>query len=199
MKNGQRGFTFIELLVAMAVGGMLLTGAVLAIFQTFGITKRDSVQVTALENIKSAAYWILQDGRKADSQFPDGSSAINLVDGGPAQDNLILNWTVWYDQNGNFITNGEYHRCKYFRSGIELKRVHGTYSPSAPLTNYNIPDSSFTWEPERRVGNYISGILFSLQSKIILSTITSSPEEKPESAEQKTYRVYLQSKEAAVQ
>lgn len=48
MKNSQKGFTLIEILVAMLVGGMLLSGLVIAIFQTLGITLRSSTQITAL-------------------------------------------------------------------------------------------------------------------------------------------------------
>ena len=53
VKNSQKGFTFIEILVVMAVGGILLGGLVTAIFQTSGITMQTSTQITALEDIKN--------------------------------------------------------------------------------------------------------------------------------------------------
>jgi len=180
-----------ELLVAMAVGGMLLTGLVVAIFQVFGINKEDSAKITALENIKSAAYSVMKDIKKADTT--------NLVSGGAVLDNVILDWTIWYDNNGNLIPAGNYYRCKYLRSGTNLLRKYGTYSPSS-LPTPPIPDGSFTWEADKIVGRSIAGVEFSrsLVGNIITMSITASPVGQAQTEERKTYLFYLQDKEAAV-
>lgn len=164
VKNSQKGFTLVEMLVVMAVGGMLLSGIVTAIFQTVNITAGSSTQITALENIRNSAYWLSKDVRMA--------ASANLTDG------LVLEWTSWYDENGEL--NPTYHQCEYTPSGTNLER---TYDDGDPRT----------------VGRYISDIGFSLQDQIILVTITASPEGKSETAEQKTYHMYLQPKEEPVQ
>ncbi len=130
LKNGQKGFTMVEILAVMAISGILLTGLVVAIFQVFGTTRQNSVPLTALENVKNSAYRLSQDVRKA--------STTNLVDGGPAVSNLTLDWTIWYatDDNtydangnlipkGNLIPSGQYHRCEYSLSGVKLQRKYG--------------------------------------------------------------------------
>lgn len=170
MKNGQRGFTLIEILVAMAVGGMLLSGLVVAIFQTFGVTLSSSTQITALENIKNAAYWITKDVRMA--------ATTNLADGGNSTNSLILDWTNWYDENGEL--NPVDHHCEYTVSGTDVVRNY----------DYGVDI--------RTVGRYISNIQFSRQGQIIFATITTFLEGKPETAEQMTYHLYLQPKEEPV-
>ncbi len=195
LKNGQKGFTLVEILAVMAICGILLTGIVVAIFQVFGTTRHNSIPITALENIKNSAYRISQDVRKA--------STTNLSDGAPAVSNLTLDWTIWYDTSGNLIPYGQYYRCKYSLPlpGVKLMRNYGTYTPSTTPTP-PIPDSSFTWQPQTTISNYISSIQFSRQGSTpdytITMTVTASPEGKTETAEQKTYYLYLKFKEAAV-
>lgn len=189
MCRGQKGFTLIEVLVSMAVAGLLLSGVVVAIFQTTGTTMRSTTQITALENIKSAAYAVSKDVRRA--------STTTLVGGAPAVASLTLDWTVWYDSGGNLITNGEYHRVQYSLSSSKLLRREGTYLPSAPQTP-PIPDGSFTWQAWTTAAKYISSIAFSRQVNIIRMTVTSSPENKPEKAQQETYHMFLQAKEDPV-
>lgn len=169
MRNRQNGFTLIEILLVMAVGGMLLSGLVTAIFQTFGVTKMTTTAVSALENIKMAAYQITQDVKTA--------STTNLVDGAPAVSNLSLYWTIWYDANGNLIPNGEPHSSQYTLSETNLQR--------------NLDGTSI-----KTVARYISSVQFSRQGNMIAVSITSSPQGKPETAENKTYYIYLQPKES---
>ncbi|GAI12155.1 unnamed protein product, partial [marine sediment metagenome] len=92
VKNSQKGFTLVEILAVLAVGGILLVGIVIAIFQTTAITAESSTQITALEDIKKVASRVSKDIRMA--------ATTNLEDGGPVLDSLTLDWTSWYDENG---------------------------------------------------------------------------------------------------
>jgi prepilin-type N-terminal cleavage/methylation domain-containing protein len=171
---GQRGFTLIEILVVMAVGSMMMMGLVIATFQAFGSTKANRTEITALDNVRSAAYWITQDIKKA--------GATNLTDGGPAANSLNLTWTLWYDVNGNLIPGGENHSVAYALSGTELRRnLDGSVRP---------------------VAKYVTSISFSQQASgtghMVTITITASPEGKPETAQSRTYDVYLQPKTGPV-
>jgi len=170
VRNSQKGFVLVEVLVAIAVGGMVLGGIVSAIFQTTNITTRTPPQVTALEDIKYATYWISKDVRMA--------ATTNLVDGAPPVNNLVLDWTSWYDDNGQLSAVS--HHCEYALSGRQLCRTYDS-------------------DPLRAVGRYVSNIEFSRQGQIILITITSSPDGKAETAEKQTYHMYLQPKENPVQ
>lgn len=172
VKNSQKGFTLIEILVAMLVGGMLLSGLVVAIFQTFGITSRSSTQITALEEVRNVAYWISKDVRMSDN-----TSLVYGVE----EDGVDLFWTSWYDDNSELSPVDYHSEFKFVGGGVERELKKG--GVSIDITTK---------------GKYISDIEFSLQGSIIVVTITSSPEGRPETAEQKTYYMYLQPKENPV-
>ncbi len=170
MRNGEKGFTLIEILIVMAISAMLLSGLVTAIFQVLNVTKSTTTEITAYENIKNAAYRITQDVKKANTT--------NLVDGGAAVSSLTLNWTIWYDTNGNLIPNGEAHSSQLTLSGTNLQR------------NY---DGSIS-----TIGRYISSVQFSRQGNMIAVSITASPDGRTDTAERSTYYVYLQPKATPV-
>lgn len=168
--RSQRGFTLLETVLAMAVGGILVSGIVTAIYQTIRVTTETTTQITATEDIRSAAYWLTNDIKMA--------AATNLEDGAPAVSSLTLDWTSWYDENGQLT--GVDHHSEYALSETRLLRTFDSGSATA-------------------VGRYITDVEYSIQGQIISITITSSPEGKVETAERKTYKVYLQLKEDPVQ
>ena len=170
--NSQKGFTLVELLVGTAVGGMLLSTLVAAIFQTFNVTADTRTRITAIGNINNATHQLSKDVRMA--------ASTNLVDEADPVSNLVLDWSSWYDDSGQLSSEGQDHNCEYALSGEELQR---SYDSGDPAT----------------VARHISAIEFSLEGQIIIVSITSSPEGKPETAEQKTYRLYLRPKEYPVQ
>jgi len=164
VKNSQKGFTLIEILVAMLVGGMLLSGLVVAIFQTFGITSRSSTQITALEEVRNVAYWISKDVR-----MTDNTSLVYGIE----EDGVDLRWTSWYDSDPLSPTYQQlipvdYHsEFKLVGGGVERelkKRKRGEEEWESDITTK---------------GKYISDIEFSFQGSIIVVTITSSPEGRP--------------------
>ena len=169
MKNSQKGFTLLEILFGLVVGGILLVGVVTAIFQTTGITMQRSTQITALEDIREVAARVSKDIRMVRM-----AATTNLEDNGPVLDSLTLGWTNLYDENGEL--NPVDHSISYTSpSGGTLQR------------NY---DGALT-----TVGSYISDIGFSQDVNIITVTIISSPRGNAETAEQRTYQFYLQSEE----
>jgi len=171
MDRAQKGFTLLEMLVALAIGGVLLTGLVISIFQTFAITQQDTTAISGFDNVKNAAFEITRDVKK--------SSATDILDGGPAADSLALSWTIWYDQDGNLIPDGQPSTCEYSLSGTDLQRVLNGGAP-------------------RTVGRYITAVQFSRLNNMITVSITASPESRTETAVQQTYYVFLQAKEPPV-
>jgi len=170
-KKSQKGFTLLEILLVLAVGGILMVGVIVAIFQTAAITAESSTQITALEDIKKVASRVSKDIRVA--------ATTDLEDDGSVLDSLTLDWTSWYDENGEL--NPVPHSISYPPpSGGTLQR------------NYDDGDLITT------VGSYISNIEFSLKGNIITMAITSSPRGNAETAEQRTYQFYLQLKEDLV-
>jgi len=64
IKN-QRGFTLLELLVVIALTGIIGAAAAMSIHQVFTGTALSNDQNTAVNQVRSAAYWIIRDGQMA--------------------------------------------------------------------------------------------------------------------------------------
>jgi len=84
MKLGEKGFTLVELLVAITIIGLASGAASVAIFQIFRGTERNSNHMTAVRQVHNAGYRISHDTRMAQSVTTD-----NLT----PPDFLVLSWT----------------------------------------------------------------------------------------------------------
>jgi len=157
----QKGFTLIEILVAMAVGGMVMAGIVTAVFQIVhgaGQIKEESV---ALSDIDNAAHWLTRDvvlGQTTD-----------LVNGAPQVSQMTLTWndSTWWAEQEESIA----HSVIYTYSGTELQR------------NY---DGVVT-----TVGRQLTNVGFSLDGRLVTITLTSSLEEEPRSTVARNYTIYM--------
>ena len=115
MKRSEKGFTYIELALAIAIIGLVSAVASAAIFQIFKDTERNNNHITAVRQVQNAGYWISRDTQMAQSVTAD-----NLT----PPDFLILSWTEW-DADGDPI----YHSTRYFFEDVtdgigKLKRIH---------------------------------------------------------------------------
>ncbi len=115
MKHGEKGFTFIELVVALAIIVLTSGAAAAATFQVFKGTERSNDYLTVTRQVQNASHWISHDTQTAQTVTADNLTSPNF---------LILNWTEW-DEDDNPI----YHSATYFfedmTDGIgKLKRLH---------------------------------------------------------------------------
>ena len=141
----QTGFTLIEIMAVMAVGGMIMTVALLSIYQVVWGSARTNDQVSALTDVNYASLWIKKDLQMA--QYTD------LTEGVPQQSSVSLRWT----DNTGFVEEEEdrSHSANYTLSGTELVR---TYDGGTP----------------RVVGRYISDIWFTQEGRVITCSITAT-------------------------
>ena len=127
----QRGFTLVELLVALAVGSVVITGTLLTIHQVVYGTIRARSQTVALNDVNFAAARIKEDIIMAQST--------SLTDGYPVPcSSLTLSWvdyTLFASEQQNL------HLCMYTLSGTELLR---TYDGTVSIVGRNITSIGFT-------------------------------------------------------
>jgi len=143
-KMNQKGFTLMEILVVMAVGGMIMAAGLLTMYQVIWGTARTNDQVRALTDANVATMWL-----KFDLQMLQES---DLIDSNPVpqdpQNTLIMTWTDWTTSFGDPPqTAPVYHTIGYARNGTNLVR---TYDGSAKTVGRNITSIGFT-----RTGDYI--------------------------------------------
>ena len=105
---GQKGMTLIELMVSLAITGMVVSAALGLIFHEFRGTAIAKTYVTAAHEIGNAARWISQDGMMAESS--------GLVEGAHPADYLNLTWIERYD-----FANIP-HSSSYYLEGTQLRR-----------------------------------------------------------------------------
>ena len=115
MKQGEKGFTAIELLVAITIIALIGSATATATFQVFKGTERSNNHMTAVRQVHNAGYWISRDAQMAQSVTTD-----NLT----PPDFLVLSWT-----ERDYADEPTYHSVTYFfedlTDGIgKLKRNH---------------------------------------------------------------------------
>ena len=124
----QKGFTLIEVLVVLAVGGVLMTGLVLSIHNIFWGTFRSNSQVVALTDLNHAALSI-----KKDLMMTQNTDLTDNV----SQSSVWLGWTDYT----SFETGNLTHSSSYALSGTELQR---TYDGTVGIAGRNITSLGFT-------------------------------------------------------
>ena len=140
----QKGFTLVELLVAMAVSTMVMTGIVFAIHQVVWGTGRSNSHVVALTDVNHAALSLKKDIQTAQDT--------DLTDGDPVpQSSVTLTWT---DYTGFDEEDNKSHYSTYTLSGTELQRDYdGTVSI---------------------VGRHITSVGFIQNDRIVTANITAT-------------------------
>ena len=104
MNKNQKGFTLLEMTLAILIGAIIAGGITATIFQVVMGSGRTNNHMIAVRQVQSAGYWVSHDAQMAQSVV-----AARDADGFP----LTLSWTDW---DGTLIT------VTYTIEGGELKR-----------------------------------------------------------------------------
>jgi len=197
LQINQKGFTLLELLLGLAIEATIILVIAGAIFQITGITMGKRPQFTALEDIKAAYLQISEDTRiSADTTLVD-------VEGESEEASTLgLDWTSWYNEAGDLISYGILHHVEYTLLPTEKIQREYWQLDSDPEINGETPENwweSLSANSTTTIGRYISEITFSREGSIITVAITSTPEGKEETAEQRNFDVYVRIKEELIQ
>jgi prepilin-type N-terminal cleavage/methylation domain-containing protein len=88
--NNQKGFTLLELIIAIAIAGLITAGITVAIMQILTINTRASNHMIAVRQVQQAGKEVSKDTLQAQP---------SKIDDDPAEAFLVLNWTD--SQGGN--------------------------------------------------------------------------------------------------
>jgi prepilin-type N-terminal cleavage/methylation domain-containing protein len=103
--RGQSGFTLIEVLVVLALGGFVAVGASSTVFQMSTVSDLSMSRMGAVKQLENTLYLINRDSQMAQS----------IQASGPAGFPLTINWVTWdmvshsvtYSLSGSEVTRSE--------------------------------------------------------------------------------------------
>ena len=129
----QKGFSLAELIITIAVTGIIVSFLGTAIYQMLTVTEYGNDRLTAMHELQNAAHWFNLDGQRAVSASTDG---------------------------GLLLTISETTSITYSLSGTELRRTSGgsqmTLAKNITSADFSIDNRiitmSLTSAPEGRNG-----------------------------------------------
>jgi prepilin-type N-terminal cleavage/methylation domain-containing protein len=128
INKNQKGFTLLEMVLALLIGGLMAGGITAAIFQVVLGSARTNNHMTAVRQVESAGYWVSHDAQMAQTVAPARDA-----DGFP----LTLSWKDW-DDTVNTVT--------YTIEDGDLKRTHiaGSQTSTTTVARFIVLDSAKT-------------------------------------------------------
>ena len=80
MTKWERGFTLVELLVAAAITGLIVSGLGTAIYQIITVTEYGNDKLTATHELQNVAHWFSLDGQQARAASNGDELVLTLSD-----------------------------------------------------------------------------------------------------------------------
>lgn len=167
MKPGEKGYTLIELLVAITIMALASVAAGAGIFQIFRNIERNNDHMTAVLQVENAGYRISRDAQMAE----------NVTTGLTLPEFLALGWT---EQN-----SGDEYQVVYTLEtvpGSELKKLHRNQSINGGATITTLVAQYIDLDPMKTKCEFTNSLLtFTVTATVGEGSLTES--------ETRTYKI----------
>jgi prepilin-type N-terminal cleavage/methylation domain-containing protein len=105
----QRGISMIELLVGVAIFGLISSGVAYAVMQMLSVNASSNNYVTAIRQVQNVGYWASRDAHQAQTITDEDDPETTDI-----TESLIVEWVEW---------DGTTNRIVYVVDGNEVKRI----------------------------------------------------------------------------
>ncbi|MDD4923682.1 MAG: prepilin-type N-terminal cleavage/methylation domain-containing protein [Dehalococcoidales bacterium] len=138
----QKGFTLIELIVAGAIGVLVIGALVAVVWQLFNTSASSSGNMMAVRQVQNAGYWISQDALQAQ----EISTAYD-ADSGKVLELIWYEYEEIRNGDGNVISyaKGAGHKAVFLLNAGKLTREYYT-SPVSDNNNFSLQKTSYIAE-----------------------------------------------------
>ena len=117
LHKDQRGLTLIELVIVIAITGIITAGITMTIFQVFNMNTRASNRMTAVSQVQHAGKLVSEDILEAQSVNATGSLGFPLtlywIEGGASGDSHTVIYTLEDMPSGEFMRLQRKHYINY--------------------------------------------------------------------------------------
>jgi prepilin-type N-terminal cleavage/methylation domain-containing protein len=172
INRNQRGFTLVELLVALAIEGILAGGIVAVIFTVSTGSSKNTDHMTAIKQVENAAHWLSRDAMMAQTHPSESDNYSSFP--------LTLAWTDWdyttHDTTESnvvyTIVNGDLTRTQNVRinggSWSPTVNVIAKYiDPGLDMTHYRFKDGALEFRICARVQQGSTAMVEAREYKVI--------------------------------
>ena len=139
LKKSEKGLTLVELLIVIAITGLIAGGITMTIFQVFNINTRTTNRMTAVRQVQNAGFWVSPDVQMAQSVDAGGSSGFPLA----------LNWTEYVTGNNHTVIYDLVDMSAGLKKLQRSHSVNGGNSTVTPIAEYiDSAQTSCVWDGE---------------------------------------------------
>ncbi|MFC1908028.1 hypothetical protein ACFLWD_01260 [Chloroflexota bacterium] len=111
MKQSERGYTVVEVIIAVTIIIFIVGAATMTTFQVFNATRNSNKHMTVVSQVQNAGYWISHDALMADG--------IVIDDEPGTEEFLTLTWAEWdFDEIEDTIYHSVTYSIQDLSSGI---------------------------------------------------------------------------------
>jgi len=150
LKKDQRGLTLVELVIAIAITGIITAAITMAVFQVFNMNTRTSNHMTAVRQVQNAGYWVSRDAQMAQGVVITGVSGFPLT----------LTWTDWetgevHQVIYDLVEDDKFQREHYTNLNLDATTIVAEYiNPNPAKTKCEFAGGKLTLTVTATVGGW---------------------------------------------
>lgn len=171
IRNRESGLTLVDLVIATAITGLIVSFLGTSIFQMLTVSNYGNGKLIATHELQNAAYWFQRDGQEAREATGGNNLVLTLTD----------NSTITYTLN----------QTRLERTVSPTKTVVSPVEKQQGLSLIVNPIPDQLIGGSMVLAKNISEAEFTVSDRLVTMSLTSSPESRDNINESGTYQVYL--------